>query len=354
MAIRRRASRALLLLLLIAASGLVGCTSEVEPAPPAPRPALVAVVEAAVSDGSGFTGLVRARQRAALAVTVPGRVLRVHVDLGDRVERGQALLSLDTTAVEAAVLGAEAALAHASALALDSAQRLERAKAASASGAASPTEFGALTASAEAAAAQVTSARAALAEARWRHAQSQLRSPIDGVVAARHVEPGQALAEGMPAIEIDGYGRELVLDLPLSIALALGDAVRLTGPGGQAEGRVVQLNERLEAAATRRAVLAIPDAARVGELWTLHPEASAGEVYVPLRAVQRKAPAGATFVLRLSTETGEVSSVLVSVGPARGSMIAIREGLQVGEHVVIAGASALRDGDRVVAADSLR
>jgi multidrug efflux pump subunit AcrA (membrane-fusion protein) len=117
---------------------------------------------------------------------------------------------------------------------------------------------------------------------------------------------------------------------------------------------VVQLNQRLEAAATRRAVLAMPDAARVGELWTLHPQASAGDVYVPLRAVQRQAPAGTPFVLRLSADTGEVSSVPVSLGAARGPMIAIREGLQVGERVVIAGASALRDGDRVVAVESLR
>lgn len=354
MSILRCTSRASFVLLPALSLGLAACTGDDRPPVPAPRPALVAVVSAGEDSSAGFAGVVRAKERAVLSATVAGRVTRVAVDIGERVRRGQPLLVLDPVPLEAGVRSAEAALAQAEAADREAAARLARASAAATSGAASPSEFGELKASAQNAAAQVRAARAALAEATWRREEARLRAPIDGVVAARHVEPGQAIGEGLPAIEIDGGGRELVVDLPQSVDFAVGDRVVLMGPGGRGEGTITRLNTRVDAAGIRRAVVDAPAQARVGEVWSVRSRTGNAGVRVPLRAVQRDTAGATPFVLRIRDAAGRVAKVPVRLGAPSGDSIAVIEGLAVGDRVVIAGARAIAEGDRVVPVATLR
>lgn len=336
------------------ALALVGCSGDAPPPPPAARPALVATVGMIERGGTGFAGVVRAKDRAVLSTTVAGRVTRVDVDLGDRVRPGQILLVLDPMPHEAGMQAAEASVVEAEASAREAAARLDRVSVAATSEAASATELGALKTEARSAAARLNAARAALAEARWRRRETVLRSPIDGVVSVRHVESGQALGDGMPAIEVDGAGREIVVDLPQDVVVAVGDTVDLSGPGGRSEGRIVRLNERVDAAGIRRAVVEAPASARVGEVWSVHPQSAAVALRVPLRAVQRETAEASPYVWRVDARTGRVAKVPVRVGAPSADTIAILAGLSPGDRVVIAGAVAIRDGERVVPVAALR
>ena len=335
-------------------AALAGCYGDDTPPAPVARPALVATVGAVERGGSGFAGVVRAKDRAVLSTAVAGRVTRVAVDLGERVRPGQVLLVLDPIPYEAGMQAAAASVAEAEASARETAARLDRARVAAASEAASPTELGALQTEARSAAARLNGARAALAEARWRRRETVLRSPIDGVVSVRRVEPGQTLGEGMPAIEVDGAGREIVVDLPQDVVVAVGDTVDLSGPGGRSEGRIVRLNERVDAAGIRRAVVEAPASARVGEVWSVHPQSAAVALRVPLRAVQRETAEASPYVWRVDARTSRVAKVQVRVGASSGDAIAILAGLSPGDRVVIAGAVAIRDGERVVPVSALR
>lgn len=338
-------------------AALAGCSGDDTPPAPVARPALVATVGAVERGGSGFAGVVRAKDRAVLSTAVAGRVTRVAVDLGERVRPGQVLLVLDPIPYEAGMQAAAASVAEAEASARETAARLDRARVAAASEAASPTELGALQTEARSAAARLNAARAALAEARWRRRETVLRSPIDGVVSVRRVEPGQTLGEGMPAIEVDGAGREIVVDLPQDVVVAVGDGVGLGGPGGpggRTEGRIVRLNERVDAAGIRRAVVEAPASARVGEVWSVHPQSAAVALRVPLRAVQRETAEASPYVWRVDARTSRVAKVQVRVGASSGDAIAILAGLSPGDRVVIAGAVAVRDGERVVPVSALR
>lgn len=335
-------------------AALAGCSGDDTPPAPVARPALVATVGAVERGGSGFAGVVRAKDRAVLSTAVAGRVTRVAVDLGERVRPGQVLLVLDPIPYEAGMQAAAASVAEAEASARETAARLDRARVAAASEAASPTELGALQTEARSAAARLNAARAALAEARWRRRETVLRSPIEGVVSVRRVESGQTLGEGLPAIEVDGAGREIVVDLPQDVVVAVGDGVGLGGPGGRTEGRIVRLNERVDAAGIRRAVVEAPASARVGEVWSVHPQSAAVALRVPLRAVQRETAEASPYVWRVDARTGRVAKVPVRVGASSGDAIAILAGLSAGDRVVIAGAVAIRDGERVVPVAALR
>ena len=89
----------------------------------APRPVLVAHPQAAAGASAlAYPGEVRAREEAALSFRVGGKLVRRHVDVGDRVVRGQLLAELDpgdlqlqAQAAQAQLAAAQAQLARASA-----------------------------------------------------------------------------------------------------------------------------------------------------------------------------------------------------------------------------------------------
>jgi HlyD family secretion protein len=101
---------AIVFLLLIAVL-LTGCGGAPEPSPtpvlPAPTPALPSR-----SMGGAVTasGEVVAAQEAQMGFSLAGQVERVEVKLGDQVEEGTTLVSLESSSLRAGVAQAEAAL----------------------------------------------------------------------------------------------------------------------------------------------------------------------------------------------------------------------------------------------------
>lgn len=69
-----------------------------------------------------------------------------------------------------------------------------------------------------AAAARVDAARARLAEAEAKEAGSQVRAPLDGVLALRQAQPGAWVTEGRSLFTIAADGTPLTIEVPLSSA----------------------------------------------------------------------------------------------------------------------------------------
>lgn len=154
------------------------------------------------------TGTLGAVNTVDVGSEISGLVEAVLVDANDRVAQGQALARLDTDRLEAEVMQARANVqaaraAGAQAEATREEQRLQTARAEQMAdrGFISEQEWDAARAALARAEAAVTSAEAQVdvAEAALDVAQTTLRkavvrSPIDGVVLSRAVDPGQAVA----------------------------------------------------------------------------------------------------------------------------------------------------------------
>jgi HlyD family secretion protein len=140
----------------------------------------------------------------------------VFVDFNDVVKKGQEIARLDTTRLDAQVLQSEAALDAAVARvaqtrasqheAAAQLARLERVREMSGGKVPSAAELDAALASAERARAEVASAEAAAEQARATLraqrtdlAKTAIRSPIDGIVLKRSIEPGQTVAASLQA-----------------------------------------------------------------------------------------------------------------------------------------------------------
>lgn len=348
-------------ILLVTAWAVAACGNGNTVAAPSavkPRPVLVATVQQAPLGGQSFAGEVRARERAELAFAVAGVIKEVTVDLGATVRRGQLLARIDATPQLAQLAAAEAENRRLQAMLSDAQRREQRLKEARESGAASEAEWTAVHAEVQAAHAAVAAAQAQRTAAAWNREHSELRAPFDGRIAMRQLEVGQTVGAGAPVLGLEGRGRELWLAVPGNLQLTPGQTLSMTGPSGNAEGRVLQTAGRLEAGGTRRVLLSAPDTWFTGEavtvqLWPRDPASSA--LLVPLRAVQMDtARSGHGQVWRLPSGAQVPEQVAVVLGTAQGDKVEVRQGLKPGEQIVLAGGQALTAGQPVVPVERLR
>lgn len=338
---------------------LAGCGPTEPPIAAAPsRPVLVARVQQAPLGGFAFAGEVRARERAELAFAVPGIVREVSVEVGTAVRRGQLLARIDAAPQQAQLAASEAEGRRLQALLADAQRREQRLQAARESGAATDAEWTASQAEVQAAREAVAAAQAQRMAAAWNREQTELRAPFDGRIALRQLEVGQVVGAGTPVMGLEGRGRELWLAVPGSLPLSTGQALRLSGPSGSAEARVLQTSARLEAAGTRRVLMSVPDAWPTGEvvsvqLWPRDPAAQA--LLVPLRGVQLDATRPAQgHVLRLPAGGQVPERVAVTLGTVQGEQVEVRTGLTAGDEVVLAGGQVLAAGQPVTPVSHLR
>jgi len=174
-----------------------------------------------------------------------GTVKRVLVDVNDRIQKGQVLVELDTAKLSDQVLRSRAALASAQAQLAQSTATVKESRATLArfeevarlSGGKVPsaTELDSARANVDRAIALEASARANVAEARatvstdeTNLGKASIRSPIDGVVLTRTVDPGNAVAASLQAVTLFTVAEDLArLRLEVSVDEADVGAVKV-------------------------------------------------------------------------------------------------------------------------------
>ncbi|MBK6598085.1 MAG: efflux RND transporter periplasmic adaptor subunit [Proteobacteria bacterium] len=174
-----------------------------------------------------------------------GTVTQVLVDVNDQVKSGQVLMTLDTskfsdqvTRSRASLAAAQAAQAQAAATATESRATLARyEEVARLSGGKVPsaTELDSgraalarAVAALDSAKANVTVAQATLSTDETNLSKASIRSPIDGVVLSRSVEPGNAVAASLQAVTLFALAENLAqLQLDASVDEADVGAVKV-------------------------------------------------------------------------------------------------------------------------------
>jgi RND family efflux transporter MFP subunit len=236
---------------------LAACAAhEQSPSPSRVAAATEAVQLSAVPEMRVTTGTVRSSTVSPLSAKVMGNVTRVLVSEGDSVRRGQILLEIDARDIQArvaqanagsrgvdeAILSANAAVAGASANAEFASATLRRFTALRERGSVSPHEFEEVSAKASGAGAELErakrmrdqliaqrdQARGGVAEAETFLSYATVRSPIDGIVTARFIDPGAQAAPGMPLLTVeDAASRrvETTVDESLAASLRPGQGV---------------------------------------------------------------------------------------------------------------------------------
>ncbi|MEO1103818.1 MAG: efflux RND transporter periplasmic adaptor subunit, partial [Pseudomonadota bacterium] len=226
----------------------------------------VSVVE--VSETQPIIARLVAIEESVVATRIPGIVAEIYVRVGDRVKRGDPLVSLDTELLNIELRGAEATLTQAEAglkvaeanedLAEQVFQRTQRLQgsAAFSQGRADDLakEFASKAAELASAEAALAVAKSQLEEARYRHNNATVRAPYAGVVLERSANTGDFLIVGGPVARvIDDSRLEVEADVPTEIVAGLqpGDTVSVFTDDGAPGTATVRAVVPAESTATR-------------------------------------------------------------------------------------------------------
>lgn len=301
------------------------------------------------------SGVLAARRDLPVGVAGEGgRVVSVLVDAGAMVKKGQVLAVIDRS-VQAEQIASQAAGVEVQAANARLAQsKLDRALKLVSAGFISNADIESLTASRDAAVAQVRVARATLAQLQASAARLNVVAPEAGLVLTRQVEPGQIVGPGSGTLFRIAKDGELEMQARLSESnlarMAVGDAADVVPVGTTRHftGHVWQLAPTIDPT-TRQGIarIALPFdlALRPGGFAsaTLASGITTAPV-LPETAVLADANGAYVYVVG---RDNRVERRAIATGDVTRAGVTVIKGLTGSEHVVLRAGGFLNAGDRV-------
>ena len=294
-------------------------------------------------------GRLEAGASPALAAETSGRVVRLYVEGGSVVRRGDVLVELDGEPQRLAVASARASVARLEALLANQERTVGRYTELRAK-AVSESMLEEAMAQQSARQAELNDARARLAEAEYRLERTRIRSPADAIVERRLISVGDFVSPGTPVVTIVARERmRAILPFPERLAGQLRPGLEVTleqpaRPGERIVGTITEVRPMV--GTSNRAVEALvllPDRMTWPAGGTTSARvvlAARDSVVVPVASVVRR-PAGDVVYVATGDKVAERK---VTVGIRDQKVAEVLSGVQNGETVVVAGAGFLTDG----------
>lgn len=240
-------SAALLLTALIAVSSCSGKKEKAGLVKEQPVAVTLAAVSAANTQAILASGQVEAVQTAAISTRMMGRITQVFVKAGDKVRKGQLLVTISDEDMKAKRAQAGAVIAEAEAAYAAAQKDYERFNNLFKEQSATAKELDNVTLQYNAARERVNAAKQMRNEVNAMLAYSSLTAPFAGVVTQKLAETGGIASPGMPLLTIEQNG---ILQVSAAVAesdisqLKLGDIANLQikSTGKTIQGKIIQLN----------------------------------------------------------------------------------------------------------------
>lgn len=345
-------------LMLGVACLMVAACSRKEPAPEsAIRSVKVNTVRAAEANAAPLAGVVRQRQRAALAFESAGRLVTLNVDVGDSVKQGQVLASLDNAAVGLRLKQSQAALSSSVAQTTERERNKVRQQQLFTQGSVAASAVEQAEAAWQAAVAQQTADEAALDLVRRDQRQRQLIAPFDGHIVARPAQMYSELSPGQVVLELEASGAlQVLVQVPVEQAASLkpGDHAVASDPSAPGSSLPMVLeglsmraqNGLLQSARFRLDArdLALPSDVQLNVRLAAP---AALTLSIATQALRMGGDANQVQVFVYDPAQGKVALREIKIGLIDQGRVAIDSGLKDGEQVVVTGVAFLTDGQPV-------
>jgi RND family efflux transporter MFP subunit len=339
---------------LAAASLLAGCHKEAN-APEPVRPVLSIIARPISGDSTIAVGVVEPRYKTNLGFRVLGRLTSRPVYVGDIVQEGQVIGTIDPTALDLAVRAARAQLAKAEAQLATAKASEDRQRTLITSDATTRQTLDNAEQARAGAEASVAQEQASLTKAVEQLGYAKIKADFGGVVTAIGAEVGQVVSPGQTVVTVARPDiREAVVDIgedlpvPLEVGLPFTVSLQLR-PAVQVEGRIREIAPQADAVTRlRRVRIALdnpPESFRLGATVTAKLGKDQSEVLrLPASAVLARE--GADFVWVVDQSAGTVALQKIE-GVTEQAGIRVTSGLAAGARVVTAGIHSLRPGQHV-------
>jgi RND family efflux transporter MFP subunit len=359
----------ILALCLLAAAA--GCGRKSAEIPPEKQPVVQGVKTEqvrvlSVPDRLEAVGTVRSRNTALLAARIPGTVTGITVREGDRVRRGQLLVTLSSTETGASAAAAAAAVEDARRGVDEASSRkrladitYQRYEKMFQQQAATAQEFDGKRMEREQGEEGVARAEARLKQAREaaRGASAvagygSVTAPIAGIVTAKPVERGMTVFPGTPLLTVEEEGAfQLTVAAPESllgvIRPGMAVPVAVDGSAVSPKGTVAEIVPLVDPASrtfTVKINVAAPGLRSGSYGRALFPVGEKKALFVPTGAVVTR---GALTSVWTVDGQNIARMRLVKLGGADGGRIEVLSGLADGERIVTDGVEKVTDGAKV-------
>jgi len=202
--------------LALLAISLVGCKDTVAEKAGPSRPVLIAIAHyEAEQPERSFVGTIRPRIEADMGFRVPGKVAKRLVEVGQTVDVGQPLATLDEVDLKLQAEQAEAEFSAATGVLAQAGAAEQRAKGLRAKGWTTDAQFDQSRAAADEARARLNRAERSVNLTKNSLSYATLVADSRGVVTATLIEPGQVVASGQTAIRVARFAeKEAVVAIP--------------------------------------------------------------------------------------------------------------------------------------------
>jgi len=324
--------------LAVLAVALAGCNDKVAEKPAPPRPVLVATAhyEAETPERS-FVGTIKPRIEADMGFRVPGKVARRLVEVGQTVEIGQPLATLDEVDLKLQAEQAVAEFTAATGVVAQAVAAENRAKELRGKGWTTDAQLDSARAAADEARARLNRAERSVDLTKNSLSYATLVADARGVVTATLVEPGQVVAAGQTAIRVARFAeKEAVVAIPETLvdrAKTGSASVTLwSEPNKKYAAKLREISPSADPATrTYLAKFSLPGAGDNVELGmtatlTLCDQKSARVARLPLSALYNAGDKPSFYVV---DEAGDVSLKPVSVKSYESNDVVISGGVVV-------------------------
>jgi RND family efflux transporter MFP subunit len=358
----KTSDRRLLMLIGLLAGGLTvtlmtgGCSKPVANDPRLQPPkAEVVKAEAAGALSRTFTGIVEARVQSDLGFRVGGKILERSVNMGQRVQKGQILMRLDSVDLNLSFAAQKANVEAARAKYIQAKADEARYAALVKSGAVSRQEYDQARMALDSAKAQLEAAEAQAKVSGNSSEYAVLLADADGVIVRTLSEPGQVVAAGQTVIQLAHDGpREALINLPEGVRPDLGTtaSARLYGRDQMYQARLRELSDAADPASRTFAARYVLEGEAASTplgstvTITLVTKQNTGDDFtqVPVGAIHDRGSGPGVWIVNGKSEVKFRSVTIASIGQEH---VVLSSGVRAGEKVVALGAHLLHEGQVV-------
>jgi RND family efflux transporter MFP subunit len=350
------------MMLAFLAVALAGCNEKVAEKAAPGRPVLVATVHyEAESPERSFVGTIKPRIETDMGFRVPGKVAKRLVEVGQTVEVGQPLATLDEIDLRLQAEQAEAEFRAATGVLAQAAAAEQRAKDLRAKGWATDAQLDQAKAAADEARARLNRAERSVDLTKNSLSYATLEADTRGVVTATLIDAGQVVASGQTAIRVARFAeKEAVVAIPETLIGRAKDGTASVTLWSEPDKKyAAKLREIAPSAdsATRTylAKFSLPDAGDKVSLGmtatlTLAGPSTQRVARVPLSALFSE---GGDPSLYIVDAQGEVALKPVAVKSYESDNVVISGGVDDGAKVVVLGVQKLDPAQKVRVVSSL-
>lgn len=344
------------------AIALTGCDDTVAEKASPGRPVLVATVHyEAESPERSFVGTIKPRIETDMGFRVPGKVAKRLVEVGQTVDVGQPLATLDEIDLKLQAEQAEAELQAATGVLAQAAAAETRARDLRGKGWATDAQLDQAKAAGDEARARLNRAERSVDLTRNSLSYATLEADTRGVVTATLVEPGQVVASGQTAIRVARFAeKEAVVAIPETLLGRAKDGVASvtlwSEPGRKYAAKLREVAPSADPATrTYLAKFSLPDADDRVSLGmtatlTLADRVTERVARLPLSALFSE---GGDPSLYIVDANGDVALKPVTVKSYETDQVVISGGVEEGAKVVTLGVQKLDPAQKVRIVSSL-